>query len=545
MKRGRPRRSPDDDWDTQPRVPASSKRRLEQVMEVSMDVDAGPSADAAETKRVKTTRRPIYDVMKEYDEYVNNRIPAHMIYLPEKRLIGRKDILELFRQQVEMITELDINDGRSSQKESWGPARKLRIETLIKPIVKYAIFSHTWLSSGEPSFQQIRQRDMTPGPGLDKLLSFCREAERRSFVLAWSDTCCIDQTNHAELSEAIRAMFLWYQNAHICIAHLPNSTTTDDFKDDRWFTRGWTLQELLAPENVKFFGKDWQPLSSNENDKADPALRKALSRVTGIPSGDLKSFRRPWKEVDRVRDVLSWASKRQTTRLEDVAYCLTGLLNVHLTVQYGEGEEAFERLMLAISNVCSGWQLLCWAGRASPRYSAFPISPAAFIPCKIDSGDRRSGVGSYSMSNRTLRMKLPLVPMKAHRNHAGDDVCTLELTPSESGPLWLNFDNVVIKCGASRFHHLKDMQNLFVGILDFKRQIQSGSLGRPYLTTGEEYFCILLYPNGESQEDGLVWTKVFTDNLLRIRCVDRAAGEKQRSGSSDLAITALETVYIE
>ena len=135
--------------------------------------------------------------------------------------------------------------------------------------VEYAILSHTWDAEGEQTLQQLceLQREYPDDSILDapllskKIRDFCIYARNRGYKYAWADSCCIDKTSSAELSESINSMYAWYQKAHACYAYLSdvNSSSLDwkrEFRDSRWHTRGWTLQELIAPEIVEFLFND-------------------------------------------------------------------------------------------------------------------------------------------------------------------------------------------------------------------------------------------------------------------------------------------------
>ncbi|KIJ11861.1 hypothetical protein PAXINDRAFT_24901, partial [Paxillus involutus ATCC 200175] len=224
----------------------------------------------------------------------------------------------------------------------------------IRNVAKYAIFSHRWLNEGEPSFQDMLQEQTPTGPGYDKFTRFCKIANSYGCLFAWTDTCCINKESSTELEEAIRSMFRWYSNAHVCIAYLADSSSPEDFKNDVWFTRGWTLQELLAPKMVRFFGAGWQYLGDRDDIGNGGKFTALISAVTTIPVVDLQRFR-PGR--DRVHEKMRWAARRKTTRVEDVAYCLLGIFDVSLTVAYGEGKQAWTRLMEAIIQGCDEWQV--------------------------------------------------------------------------------------------------------------------------------------------------------------------------------------------
>ena len=219
-------------------------------------------------------------------------------------------------------------------------------------IPPYAILSHTWQEGQEMTFDDLKNFDnatdfKTSDKGGYYKIRFCaQQAKRDGLDYFWVDTCCIDKTNSSELQEAINSMFSWYRNAVRCYVYLTDvehNTLDGDgepaFKQSRWFTRGWTLQELLAPRSVEFFSKEGVRLGDKET------LKYAIHEITGIPinallEGELSKF--------SVAERFSWAENRQTTREEDGAYCLFGIFNVHLPLIYGEGgENALDRLRSA------------------------------------------------------------------------------------------------------------------------------------------------------------------------------------------------------
>jgi hypothetical protein len=160
----------------------------------------------------------------------------------------------------------------------------------------------------------------------------------------WIDTCCIDKSSSAELSEAINSMFRWYQEAAVCYTYLSDGPPRKEgdpwkegskFRESRWFTRGWTLQELIAPKNMEFFSEVWSKLGSKS------ALLDLLSDITGIDKMVLQH--RLFSDLG-IAKKMSWASNRTTTRVEDRAYSLLGLFDVNMPLLYGEGQKAFIRL---------------------------------------------------------------------------------------------------------------------------------------------------------------------------------------------------------
>ena len=216
-------------------------------------------------------------------------------------------------------------------------------------IPPYAILSHTWKEGQEVTFADLKDLDNVEdidarsSEGWNKI-SFCaQQAKRDGLEYFWVDTCCIDKSNSQELQEAINSMFRWYQKAEKCYVYLSdvkNSTLDGDgesaLRESRWFTRGWTLQELLAPKSVEFFSEKRAPLGGKES------LRHIICEVTGIPADALSGS--DLSEFD-VAERFSWAENRQTTREEDGAYCLLGIFGVYLPLIYGEGKEnALDRL---------------------------------------------------------------------------------------------------------------------------------------------------------------------------------------------------------
>lgn len=222
----------------------------------------------------------------------------------------------------------------------------------VEKVPAYAILSHTW-GEQEGTFKDLEKHqnvELTAGTlkaGYQKILFCAQQAKRDGLDHFWIDSCCIDKSNSTELSEAINSMFRWYQNAVKCYVYLSdvqNSTLDQDgefaLRRSRWFTRGWTLQELLAPTVVEFFSSEGVQLGNKES------LRSVIHEITGVPVEALSGSTLSDFSVD---DRFCWAKDRQTTREEDRAYCLLGIFSVHLPLIYGEGEEnALYRLRDAV-----------------------------------------------------------------------------------------------------------------------------------------------------------------------------------------------------
>lgn len=260
--------------------------------------------------------------------------------------------------------------------------RTLKLESFINPSdVKYAILSHTW---GEEEvlyedFQQPRKTHHKFGLrpawwgkiAASKVSSSCARALKDGFDYIWIDTCCIDKSSSAELSEAINSMFQWYGQAKRCYAYLEDVDLAGgdargpdggcDWKKtmlagSRWFTRGWTLQELIAPPELDLYDCCWKSIGTRDE------MAPVLEEITGIPRVIL--HRPQGFATTRLLDCvsaackMSWAANRETTRPEDEAYCLMGLFNVNMPLLYGEGRKAFLRLQEEIIRTTSDQSIL-------------------------------------------------------------------------------------------------------------------------------------------------------------------------------------------
>lgn len=227
-------------------------------------------------------------------------------------------------------------------------------------IPPYDILSHTWGSKEE----EVTYTDFVDGnakgkSGYEKLVFCGRQARRNGRMHFWVDTCCIDKTNQVELNTAITSMFDWYARANKCYVYLsdvldgPSGMSDTDnvswraqFRRCRWLTRGWTLQELLAPKVVEFYDRAGFLLGDKMT------LERHLSEITGIPAAALRG--RPLPSFS-VEERLSWQRSRQTKKPEDAAYSLSGICGVSIIPVYGEGKDrAMGRLRKEIRDVQQG-----------------------------------------------------------------------------------------------------------------------------------------------------------------------------------------------
>ncbi|KAI0762946.1 heterokaryon incompatibility protein-domain-containing protein [Fomes fomentarius] len=242
----------------------------------------------------------------------------------------------------------------------------------------YVILSHCW-EDEEQSFQHLeRINEQCADNGRDarqyiceKIVRLCDFARTHRYDWAWIDTCCIDKTSSAELSEAINSMHRYYSLAALCYAFLADVPSVDAFEGSRWHTRGWTLQELVAPHIVVFLSASWDVLGT----KADLALQ--LTRCTRIPAAILRHDKRP-ADVS-IAQRMSWAANRRTTRVEDEAYCLLGIFDINMPTLYGEGRKAFRRLQEEIMKTSADTTLHAWHARGDTYPGFFAPSSEAFL----------------------------------------------------------------------------------------------------------------------------------------------------------------------
>ncbi|KAK3213853.1 hypothetical protein GRF29_28g1226851 [Pseudopithomyces chartarum] len=255
-------------------------------------------------------------------------------------------------------------------------ATTLRLETFYEEATpSYAILSHTW-GSDEVTFgeleslptlsksSQTRTR-ILQSKGYYKIKKCCAQAVEDGLQYSWVDTCCINKRSSAELSEAINSMFKWYKQAHICYAYLSDVNVKDAefasfdrsyLEGARWFTRGWCLQELIAPKEIVFFARSWKRLGKKSE------ISSVLTDITNIDESILLGASLSTTSLSRR---MSWASLRSTTRTEDLAYCLMGLFNVNMPLLYGEGPKAFIRLQEEIMKDSDDHSLFAWVPDAA------------------------------------------------------------------------------------------------------------------------------------------------------------------------------------
>lgn len=256
----------------------------------------------------------------------------------------------------------------------------LELKTYQRDCPPYAILSHTWGENEAPFEAFVAKPRWRRGLSrlhkrkYQKVVQACALARRQEYDWIWIDTCCIDKTSSTELSEAINSMYRYYESSSLCIAYLVDVVDVDatspredqilSLASSRWFTRGWTLQELIAPPAVEFYNREWAEVGTKIS------LSSSLEKITSVPAA---LFSQAWHTLTAggmarqslhllsVAQKLSWAAGRETTRAEDIAYCLMGLFDVHMPLLYGEGEaKAFARLQAEIARSTNDQSLFAW-----------------------------------------------------------------------------------------------------------------------------------------------------------------------------------------
>lgn len=343
-------------------------------------------ADCFGVGRLRTSTPPDLAHVARHTARFTNLQPAHFMRTPLRAL----DNLEHIFTQI-AVTRCSAPPGSTSQCSKYvrrrlrrasspGPGRCLcggfhamrllfmtedgnvsYTEFTPTKIPPYAILSHTW-GLEEVIFDDLLSGTARSKAGYRKILFCGQQAARDNLQYFWVDTCCIDKRNLVELTRSINSMFRWYRNAVKCYVYMADVCSSDvftpaiassaktwqsmweqDFRESRWFTRGWTLQELLAPTDVEFYSPHHLRLGDKKS------LCGLIRDITGISERALQG-----RSLDQfpVSTRLAWAAKRQTTEEEDGAYCLLGLFNIFMPLIYGEGKDnALRRLQKEIDGL--------------------------------------------------------------------------------------------------------------------------------------------------------------------------------------------------
>ncbi|KAG1816705.1 WD40-repeat-containing domain protein [Suillus subaureus] len=311
--------------------------------------------------------------------------PLRLINTSTGRLCDRDAQINAFTKSTEYKELLHSSDMHAP----------LQMEPIKEAVAKYfswVMLSHRW-ETMEPLLHDIQRRDvyeLDPVGTVVKLQKFCKVACNAGYRWAWVDTCCIDQNNNVELQQSVNSMFIWYHYSALTIVYLsdvPPSSESGALANSIWNTRGWTIQEFLAPTIVLFYQADWSLYLDDRspNHKRSVSIMRELERSTGINARALVNFRPGTRDA---REKLQWASNRDTTREEDIAYSLFGIFDVNLPVIYGEKrQKALGRLLQEVIAHSGDITALDWVGQSSNFNSCLPaeISSYKALPCTLPS----------------------------------------------------------------------------------------------------------------------------------------------------------------
>ena len=278
-------------------------------------------------------------------------------------------------RQAEAFEELPIFDELRSSMTTGLDCE--RIEKEVKGFYQYVMLSHKWQAS-EPTFQMVEDTSvysLPTSPKNGKLQRFCELVRSLDFQWAWSDTCCVNQLDKGVQQESLVAMFRWYRGSALTIVHLLGVLSEfqepGDLWRSIWNTRAWTYQEYVAARVVQFYTEDWKPYLclSIFNHKESTMILAEMERATNLVTQELAAL---CPGLDRAREKLFLASKRRSTREEDIAYSLLGIFNASIPVIYGEGNRAVGRLLEYVLAGSSDVTILAWTGRAGDYNSCLP-----------------------------------------------------------------------------------------------------------------------------------------------------------------------------
>ncbi|KAJ9663231.1 hypothetical protein H2198_000992 [Neophaeococcomyces mojaviensis] len=276
-------------------------------------------------------------------------------------------------------------------------------------VPKYVILSHRW-SAEEVTFQELvsynpfHESTISKKFGFQKIFTTASVAIEYGYDWIWCDTCCIDKTSSAELTEAINSMYRWYKNSDLCFAYLADVQALEhhSFTRSVWFTRCWTLQELIAPMKVFFFDQEWNNFGHKHELAGPIAERTGIDELALLGKARLDSF--------TIAQKMSWASSRVAQRTEDVAYSLLGIFDVNMPMLYGEGRRAFLRLQEEIMQRSTDQSILLWNSDKHGK-ALFGSSPADFRDCgRLHS--RTQHKKAFILNNLGLDIEVTLRPWR-------------------------------------------------------------------------------------------------------------------------------------
>ncbi|KAI9567960.1 hypothetical protein HD554DRAFT_853796 [Boletus coccyginus] len=487
------------------------------------------AVDAFEAMLSKIAQSPDPDVQRHGDQYISpsstrarilrivqrtiRHSPCVLINTSTGRLYNKSEQASAF-ESLPIFNELVSSTTTRTDY--------VRIKQEVRRYFRYVTLSHKW-EENEPLFHQvihIAVYDLEMSPTHDKLQTFCKIVRDAGFDWAWSDTCCIDRSNHFVLQEALVAMFKWYQGSAMMIVFLRGVRPSERGALVRsiWNTRAWTLQEYVAAQVIHFYTEDWTLYLDLElpNHKESPEVISEMEQATGVSAQQLMSLR---PGLTSIREKLRLASTRHTTLVEDAAYSLLGIFSVTgIHAIYGEGEDALGRLLAHVLAGSGDVSVLAWTGESGRFNSCLPAHITVFsdpatshLPSPIQDADveritTTSHTSSFDLDEAlrlydrlnelpspwfaAIRMKLPCIAF---------ELPSLSPFRTRSGRVYradtLPFGMVEIRTR----HDLSRMQSLYLvypwldSLLEREDLHSSASVENevtppPSLNTGEEEF---------------------------------------------------------
>ncbi|KAF8129771.1 hypothetical protein EV363DRAFT_1336453 [Boletus edulis] len=352
--------------------------------------DYDNAVDTLEVMISKMAESPDPDVQQQGDRYISpsstralirkvvqrtlHRSPRVLINIATGRLHDRAEQASAFEA---LPTFNELVSSTTTRIDY------VRIKREVRQYFQYVMLSHKW-EDNEPLFQQvvhIAVYDLDTSSTHDKLQAFCKIVGDAGFNWAWSDTCCIDKSDHFVLQEALVAMFQWYQGSAMVIVFLRGvrrSSPCGALAASIWNTRAWTLQEYIAAKVIRFYTEDWTLYRDLDlpNHKESPEIISEMEQATGVSAQQLMVLS---PGLSNIWTKLRLASTRRTTWVEDAAYSLLGIFSaIGIPAIYGEGEASLGRLLANVLTRSGDASTLAWTGESSRFNSCLPARITVF-----------------------------------------------------------------------------------------------------------------------------------------------------------------------
>ncbi|KIK28129.1 hypothetical protein PISMIDRAFT_605970, partial [Pisolithus microcarpus 441] len=315
---------------------------------------ASPSIRQLQTKYAETIK-----LIKERIDAIREISPYVLIDVKNGNLCDATERIRMFKTDTifyELVSSMSMELNTT------------HIGDVVARYFRYVMFSHTW-EGEEPTFQDVSRKpvyEFDPHPLRRKLRCFCERVREdpEGYLWAWSDTCCIDKTDLTLLVESLRSMYNWYRDSALTIVVLAHGPVPPTLKNNRWMTRAWTLQELLAPKSIRFYDRDWNLYrgETRPNHKESPHIMQELADAIDVAQGTLVDFT---PKSLGIRAKLRLASTRQATKKVDIAYALIGIFSSDLIPEYRDPEDALGLLLEGILHRdLDAKAVLDWVGKS-------------------------------------------------------------------------------------------------------------------------------------------------------------------------------------